>query len=70
MPKQVLTILKTHASRSQTVTERLTHNVSIAVDDGKSLRFEGYSSLPMPLHITGLETSVFLGAFSFLRVAF
>ena len=55
---------------SQTVTERLTHNVSIAVDDGKSVRFEGYSSLPLPLHITGLEYFLFLGSFSFLRLAF
>ncbi len=55
---------------SQTVTDPLTHNVSVVVDDGKSVRFEGYSSLPIPFQVTGLESFVFFGAFSFLRLAF
>ncbi|MEX0704460.1 MAG: hypothetical protein WD069_20330 [Planctomycetales bacterium] len=40
---------------SQAVVEKLTHNVTVAVDDGKSLRFETYSSLPMPFNLNGVE---------------
>ncbi|MCH7688238.1 MAG: hypothetical protein IH899_16410 [Planctomycetes bacterium] len=55
---------------AQTVTERLTHNVSIAVDNGKSVRIEGYSSFPMPFQISGLETYVYLFSFSFIGFLF
>ena len=55
---------------AQTVTDPLTHNVSVVVDDGKSVRFEGYSSLPLPFQVTGLESYVFIGAFSVLGLAF
>ena len=50
--------------------ERLFENVTVAVDDGDGIRIEGYASLPFPAQLTGIDSYVYLTAFSFLRFAF
>ena len=50
---------------TQSVNERLTQNVSVAIDDGRQLRIEGYSSIPMPFQVTGLEIYLFATAIAF-----
>ena len=55
---------------TQSVTDSLTHNVTVVVDDGKTVRFEGYSSLPMPLQLAGLETYAYLIAVQLFSFAF
>lgn len=53
-----------------TVRKRLTHNVSVGIDQGTSIRVESYSSFPMPLQLSGLEPYIYLSAFSALSFAF
>ncbi len=55
---------------AQAVTERLTHNVTVVVDDGETVRWEGYASAPLPSQFTGLDSYALLIVFSFGRVAF
>ena len=55
---------------AQSTTERLSHNVSVIVDDGKSVRIEGYSSLPVPAQLNGISSYLYISAFSFLRFTF
>jgi len=50
---------------AQSVTELLTHNVSVVVDDGTSVRIESYSSMPMPIQLSGLETYAYAIGLSF-----
>jgi hypothetical protein len=55
---------------AQPATERLTHNVTVIVDDGQTVRWEGYASLPLPLQFTGLDMYGYIAFFSFARLAF
>ena len=55
---------------SQSVTDPIHENVTVVVDDGKTIRYEGYASLPMPLQLTGLEAYAYIGIFSFVGFAF
>jgi hypothetical protein len=54
----------------QAVTEPLTDSVSVIVDDGNAVRLEGYSSLPVPAELTGLDAYVVLPLLQFLRFGF
>lgn len=55
---------------SQSVTDPLHENVTVVVDDGKTIRYEGYASLPLPLQLTGIEAYAYIGVFSYLSFAF
>lgn len=55
---------------SQAVTDHLTDSVAVFVDDGNAVRLEGYSSLPIPSQVTGLDFYVVLPLLQYLRFAF
>ncbi len=40
---------------AQSITEHLFHNVAVTVDEGDAVRFEAYSSLPIPFDVSGAE---------------
>ncbi|MFQ5731604.1 MAG: hypothetical protein ACE5KM_06595 [Planctomycetaceae bacterium] len=40
---------------AQAVSDRLSENVTVSVDDGNGLRIESYSTVPLPFQFTGLE---------------
>ena len=39
----------------QSLTEKLSPNVGLVIDDGRSLRFESYSTLGTPIDVAGIE---------------
>ena len=53
---------------SQMVTDKLVPNVTIVTDDGKTLRYDSHASLPMPLHMGGLELYIFTGVFGIVPI--
>lgn len=55
---------------SQAVTERLSESVTVAVDDGDGVRIEGYSTLPFPAQLTGIDVYGYFALFSFARIGF
>jgi hypothetical protein len=55
---------------AQSVTDALHENVTVVIDDGQSIRYEGYASLPLPFQVTGLESYAYLAAFSFIGLGF
>lgn len=54
---------------SQSVAEKLSHGVTVTVDDGKTLRFETYSTFPVP-NMSGVDLYFFALFASFSRFAF
>jgi hypothetical protein len=48
---------------AQSVNEKLSPNVSLSIDDGRTIRYESYSTFSLPLDLSGLELYVILAAF-------
>ncbi len=55
---------------TQALTEPLTPNVTLTLDNGQTIRYESYASLPLPVQITGLEAYLYTIVVSFAGFIF
>lgn len=51
---------------AQAITERLTPNVTVATDDGRTIRFDGHASLPLGFDLSGYANLLLLAGAQFL----